>query len=275
MLTRTLFLFSLGVAAVLLAASQIEAQPGKGPKGFGKGGKGFGKGPKGAGADVKKLEADLERLLEQVKETKAKLAKAQGATGGFGAKGKGKADFFKKKGGFGKGEFSKKDFFKKKKGGFGKEMAKPGFPPFGGKKMEGFGKGKKGFGPKSPWGKPGSDSMRAKYEFYKKMFEGAKRGAAKGERGKGKGERGMGGWGGWGKGPWGKGGFGPPKGFQGKKKEMTRPGFGPAGKAKGPGKGPGGFSRGGQGGASVEARIDRLIRELEQLRSEVKGKRKR
>src|ERR1043165_1708981 len=44
------------------------------------------------------------------------------------------------------------------------------------------------------------------------------------------------------------------------------------GKGKEGGKGgPGGMGGGGGSGGSVEARIDRLIRELEQLRSEVRG----
>jgi len=64
--TRTIALFSIGLAGVLFAASQTQAQPGKG----------FGK-RAGADADIKKLEKDLEKLLEQVQETKAKIVRAK------------------------------------------------------------------------------------------------------------------------------------------------------------------------------------------------------
>ena len=67
--TRTIALFSIGLAGVLFAASQTQAQPGKG----------FGK-RAGADADIKKLEKDLEKLLEQVQETKAKIARAKKET---------------------------------------------------------------------------------------------------------------------------------------------------------------------------------------------------
>ena len=127
--------------------------------------------------------------------------------------------------------------------------------PFEGK---GFGKGDF-FKKKVEFGKPGflpfgekkgfvkmdPDMIKSKYEFYKKLYEDSKKETAKPA------------------GPpfaKGKAGFGP-KGFDGKKKEAGTP------TPPSVGKGPGDPSRG-----SVEARIDRLIRELEELRNDVKKK---
>src|SRR5260370_31849646 len=73
--TRTIALFSIGLAGVLFAASQTQAQPGKGS----------GK-RAGADADIKKLEKDLEKLLEKVTETKAKIARVKEADKGKGGK---------------------------------------------------------------------------------------------------------------------------------------------------------------------------------------------
>ena len=222
MLNRTLALFTFGVAAMLFGASQSEAQPGKGDKG------------PGFDADVQKLQRDLERLIEQVKEAKAKLDRVQGNKEGF--EGKGKKGFDK--------EAMKKKFeeFARNKKGFDKEGMK--------KKFEEFAKGKGGFGPKGFEGKKGPGAkldpatITAKYEFYKKLYDELPHGKGKGYEAKGK--RGFG-----------------PKGFEGKK-------------------GPGGFNPKGPEGRKgpdssasrgVEARIDRLIRELEEIRSEVRKKR--
>lgn len=232
MLSRTMVLFTLGLAAVLFAAADTDAQPSKSP--FGKG-----KGP-GAGADVQKLQRDLDRLLEQVQDTKAKLARLKEAAG-------------QKKGGFdrkGKGGFGPKGFDK----GKGK----------GGEKGKGKGGDfKKKFEPKKQFGKGfegkklDPDTIRQRYEFYKKLFDELPK-----TKGKGKGFEG--------KGPGGPKGPGP-KGFEGKGKGPGGPkGFGPKGFE---GKKPG--PMGGGPGGSVEARIDRLIRELEQLRSEVRGGKKK
>ncbi|MBI1831661.1 MAG: hypothetical protein HYR84_09450 [Planctomycetes bacterium] len=155
MLTRTVTMFALGLAAVLFGAAQTDAQPGKG-KGP------FGKGPAaGAGADIQKLERDLERLLEQVAEAKAKLAKAKEGQGkgGFGGKSFGK-------GGFGKGAFGKSDFFKKKD-----EPKKEA--------------GKAGFGAKLD-----PATIREKYEYYKKLYDELPKETKKGKgfEGKGKGK---------------------------------------------------------------------------------------
>jgi hypothetical protein len=214
MLTRTIALCSFGIAAVLFGASQSEAQPGKGPKG-----------PE-AGSDVKKLETDLARLLDQVKEAQAKLARAKEAGG------KGKGPFEGKGGPDGKG---------KKGGSDGKGKDGPlGFE----RKAGGFGPG--GFGPKGPDGaKLDPDTIKQKYEFYKDLYEKTSKPATRG------------------KGP---GGFGPfgPKGFEGKWKDMSPPSYG---------RGRPGDSR--APSRSLEARIDRLIRELEDLRSEVKGSSRR
>ncbi len=228
MMTRTIALFSFGLAAVLFAASQTEAQPGKG-------GKGPGKGP-AAGSDTQKLERDLERLLEQVKQTKADLARAKEAQGGKkgGFEGKGK-----------KGGFEGKD----KKGGDFKKKFEP---------MKEFGKGKgfqgykgfqgfKGFEGKGPGAKLDPDTIRERYEFYKKLYDELPK-----SKGKGKGFEGKG---------------------KGKKTETTPP----APEPKFKGKGKGGFGGGTPAAPSrsVESRIDALIRELEALRSEVKGSKKK
>jgi hypothetical protein len=211
MLTRTVALFSFGLAAVLFGASQSEAQPGKG----------FGKGPKGAegGSEFQKLEKDLNRLLDQVKEAQAQLARLKesaGKKGGF-EKDKGKKGFE----GWGKGPEGWKGFEGKGKKGF-----------------EGWGKGGPGgFGPKGEKAaKLDPETIKERYEYYKKLYDESQR---ESNRGKGK---------------------GGPKGG-------SRPDNMP------PGKGPGAV--GGRGAPSVEARIDRLIRELEELRSEVKGGKKR
>jgi outer membrane murein-binding lipoprotein Lpp len=204
MLTRTIALFAFGLAAVLFGASQSEAQPGRG----------FGKGPKGpeAGSEVEKLEKDLNRLLEQVKEAQAHLARLKEGAG--------------KKGGFEKGKGKGFEGWK----GFEGKKGRDWKGSFGGK-------GPGGFGPKGEKGPPkmDADTIKQKYEYYKNLYEESQRGA---KRGKGK---------------------GGPKGFQ--KPEPTP--ATPSTKGRGFG--------GGQGSSSVEARIDRLIRELEQLRSEVKG----
>jgi outer membrane murein-binding lipoprotein Lpp len=218
MFTRTIALFSIGLAGVLFAASQTEAQPGRGS----------GKGP-GAGADIQKLEKDLARLLEQVQETKDKIARAKEA-----GKGKGPRGF-----------------------GFG------GFGP-------------KGFEGKGTGGKPDAATIKEKYELYKKLYEETQRDARKGKGGKGY----------EGKGKWGrsyegkkketapatpaskwKGGWGTwSRSYEGKKKETAPPT--PSSKRKGSAASSGGAS------SSVEARIDRLIRELEQIRNEVKAKKR-
>ncbi len=223
MLTRTIVLFSFGVAAILFGVSQTEAQPGKG------------KGP-GAGADVQKLERDLERLLDQVQATKAQLARAKettgGKKGGFEGKGRGKG---------GPDAKGKKDFEKGKgKGGFEKGKGKGADFKKKLEPMKQFGKGPGGKGFEGK--KLDPDTIRQRYEFYKKLYD---------EVPKSKGfER---------KGPGGPKGFGP-KGFE----------------DKGPGGPKGPMTKGGGGsGSSVEARIDRLIRELDQLRSEVRGSKKR
>jgi outer membrane murein-binding lipoprotein Lpp len=169
--TRTIALFSIGLACLLFAASQTQAQPGKG----------FGK-RAGANADIKKLEKDLEKLLEQVQETKAKIARA-------------------------KKETSPTPSASKWKGGWG------------------------------TWGKY--------YEAKKKETPPATPASKR-----------KGGWGTWG------------KYYEAKKKETapTTPSSGRKGRT----------GAGSSGGASnsVEARIDRLIRELEQIRSEVKAKKR-
>jgi hypothetical protein len=197
MLKRSVVLFSLGVAALLFGVAQTDAQPGKGAKG---------------GADIKKLEDDLAQLMDKVKDTKAKLDKAR--EGGDQKKDFGKQGFEGKGfGGFGRGGFGP--------GGFGK--GKGGFGGFGGKGFE----GKKGSEKLDP------ETVKERYEYYKKLYDELPK-----EKSKGDGKK------------------GPP--FEGKK------GFPFEGK-KGFGGGPG-------GGGSVEARIDRLIRELEQLRSELNAK---
>jgi hypothetical protein len=211
-------LFTLGLAAVLFGAAQTDAQPGKG--------KGPGKGP-GAGADIERLERELERLLEQIQDTKAKLAQAResakkddgqrGPKGQFGPKGKGFGKGFQGKGGFG-----------------GKGFGKKGF--------EGF----KKFDPMKKFGKDGEkekldpETIRERYEYYKNLYDALPKGKGKGFEAK-------------------KG-----KGFDGKKKEpMPEPKRkGDTGDAKG-------------GSRSVEARIDALIRELEALRREVRGDKKK
>jgi len=214
MLTRTIALFTFGLAALLVGAAQTDAQPGpKSP--FGKGpGKGPGPGP---GSEIQKLEKDLERLMDQVQEAKATLARAKEAGKGKGAfegKGKGKSGFDGK----GKGGDFKKKFEPKK------EFTKPGVPPADGAKGQ---------------GKLDPETIKTRYEFYKKLYDELPKSKSKGFEGKG--------------------GFGP-KGFEGKKKEpMPSTGKG----SRGPGTG------------GVEARIDRLIRELEELRSEVRGGKKK
>jgi outer membrane murein-binding lipoprotein Lpp len=241
MLTRTIVLFSFGVAAVLFGVSQTDAQPGKG----------FGKGP-GAGADVKKLQSDLERLLEQVEATKAQLARAKEGTGG-------------KKGGFeGKAKFEGKS-----KKGFEKGKGKGGFEGKKGDMKKEFGKGKGGdfkkkfepmkeFAKKSFEGKKlDPDTIKQRYEFYKKLYDELPRETRKGKGFEAK----------------GKGGPGPKRYEDRKKKTEAAPGPMPPIPFKGgAGKGPMGA---GSSGGSVEARIDRLIRELEQLRSEVRGGKKK
>ena len=235
MLTRTFVLFTFGIAAILYGASQSAAQPGKGK------GKGYGKGPE-AGTDIERLEKDLQRLLEQVKKVQgdvARLKKSSGGRGGYEGRGKGRGFDWKK-------NFEPM----KKEAGKGGYDWKKKFESM--KKEAGKGKGPGGFG---PMGKMDSDTIKQKYEFYKKLYEESK--ASKGPGG-----------------PKGKGRFGP-MGFDSKKKEAAPPmPPTPPGKGKGPfGKG-GPGSPGGPGSSSVEARLDRLIRELEELRSEVKGKKK-
>lgn len=219
MLTRTIALFAFGMAAVLVGADYLDAQPGKG--------KGPGKGPgPGAGSDIQKLERDLERLLEQVQATKAKLAKAKEAAGPK------KGDFEGKKG-FGKG-FGGKGFGGKGKGfkGFDKKF----------ESMKKFGKGGEAGAKLDP------ATIREKYEYYKKLHDALPKEKGKGfERPKGF-EK---------KGPPPFERKGPPKGFEKK---------GPPPESKGE-------PRGGDG--SLESRIDRLIRELEALRNEVRGGKKK
>ena len=165
--TRTIGLFSIGLACLLFAASQTQAQPGK---------------RAGAGADIKKLEKDLEKLLEQVEETKAKIASA-------------------------KKEASPAASASKWKGGWG------------------------------AWGR---------YYEAKNKESAPSTPASKWK----------GGWGAWG------------KYYEAKKKE-TAPAT-PSSERKGR------SGAGSTGGASssVEARIDHLIRELEQIRNEMKAKKK-
>jgi hypothetical protein len=215
MMTRTIALFTLGLAAILFSATQTEAQPGKG-----KGGKGGpGGGPDAGASDIQRLERDLNRLLDQIKATQEDLARLKQASEKKSAEtsdAKGKGGFeFKGKGGPGMGGFGK--------GGFG-----PG------------GKGKGGFGPMGEKGKLDPETIKERYEYYKKLYEESQREA---NRGKGKGK-------------------GGPRG--GQKPDTTPP-------AKGKGF-PGGSGRpDSSSSSSVEARIDRLIRELEQLRSEVRS----
>lgn len=196
MLKRSIVLFSFGVAAVLFGVTQTEAQPG-------------GKGPK-VGTDIKKLENDLAQLLDQVKETQAKLAKAKEAGGD-------KKDFFKDKGGFG--------------GGFGKGGFGGGKGGFGKGGFGGFGKG----GPE----KLDPDTIKERYEYYKKLYDELPK-----EKGKGKG-----------------------KGFEGKGKGPDEKGKGKDGKGKDQGQ----KGEKGPSGGNIEARIDRLIGELEALRSELRN----
>lgn len=272
MLTRTIALFSLCVAAALFAASQTEAQPGKG-----KGGKGFGKGPFG-GPDTKKLESEIDRLRAEIKELEAKLERTKETArpkSPFEGRGKGKGDFKKKDG---KKEMAKAPFG-------GKGWSKGGF----GKGWGGFGKGKEAFGAKlSP------ELIKERYEYYKKLYEESQREARKG-KGRPKGKGGFGPKGFEGKmkemGAFGKKGFGPmggfgPKGFEGKKKEMGFPPFGGKGPMEGFGKkkaeakketerpGFGGPMRG-PASDSIEARLDRLTRELEAIRNDLKKKKGR
>jgi outer membrane murein-binding lipoprotein Lpp len=174
--TRTIALFSIGLAGVLFAASQTQAQPGKG----------FGK-RAGADADIKKLETDLENLLEKVKETKAKIARAKEADKGKGGKG-----------------------------------------------YEGMGKWKGGW---ATWARS--------YESKKKETAPATPAS-----------KWKGGWGTWG------------KYYEAKGKE-TAPTTPPSDR-----KGRTGAGSSGGASSSVEARIDRLIRELEQIRTELKAKKK-
>jgi hypothetical protein len=179
MLKRTIVLFSFGVAAVLFGVAQTEAQPG-------------GKVPKFKGdEDLQKLAKDVAKLLEQVKDITADLARIKGDAAKKGLEGKK---------GFGPGG----------PGGFG-----------------GFGKGPEKLDP---------DTIKQKYDFYKKLYDELPKEKGKGYEGKyGFGGR-RGGYEGW------------RKAFEGNK--------GPEGK------GPGG---------KIEARIDRLIRELEELRSELRN----
>ena len=109
---------------------------------------------------------------------------------------------------------------------------------FGGMDKKGFDKKgdffmkKDGF--KKEFAKMNPDMIKERYEFYKKLYDELPKEKAKGPPG-----------------PFGGGGFGPG-------------GFG--------GGRPGGFSGPGAGPASIEARLDRLTRELEELRSELKKK---
>ena len=167
MFTRTIVLFTFGVAAVLVGAAQTDAQPGKGK----------GKG----GPDIEKLERDLRQLLEQVEEAKGALARAKeagqpkgdkGKKGGFGGFPYGKGKGFDGKKGFegkgkkgfeGKGEkldretiTERYNYYKKLYDELPKESKK-------GKGFEGKGKGKfgpgKGFeGKKGPMPEPPSTS---------------------------------------------------------------------------------------------------------------------
>ena len=200
MFTRRTGGFVCGLVVALLGASALSAQPGAGP-----------------GPDLKRLEADLNKLRAQVQEAETNLQQAMDAAN---RKGPGPGGF----------------------GGF------PGGPggPFGGKKGKGDFKGSPGFEKKGGPGEgkgPGfekkadpknknkmdPDSIKEKYEFYKKLYDESKREKAK-PAGPAFG-RGFGGW---------RGAF--------------------------PGKGPDAPAR------SIEARIDRLILELEELRYELKKK---
>jgi outer membrane murein-binding lipoprotein Lpp len=104
---------------------------------------------------------------------------------------------------------------------------------------KGFGPG--GFGPFGPggFGKDGPgkldpDTIKQKFEFYKKLYDELPKEKGKSASKSYEGRYSSGGYGRW------RGGFDSKKGPEGK-------------------------------GGSIEARIDRLIRELEELRSEVKG----
>jgi hypothetical protein len=141
----------------------------------------------------KKLEAEVEQLREQIKELDAKLAKLSEP---------GKNKSFE---GFGQGKkgFDKKGDFFKKKGGFNMESAK--LDP---------------------------DTIKQRYEFYKKLYDELPK-----EPGSKKKDFP----------PFGRG-FSGRGGYEGKKEGAA---FGPGG---------------------VEARLDRLMRELEDLRRELKKK---
>jgi hypothetical protein len=171
---------------------------------------------KGGGDSIKKLEADLQKLRDTLKQAEADLAKAKATEqGGRGYGGWGRGRGF---GGMDKKDFDKKaDFFMKKEG-FKKEA-----------------------------GKMDPDTIKERYEFYKKLYDALPKEKAKGTPGGGA----------FGTAPGGFGGGRPGGGF-----------------------GPGGFGFGGggpstgssSGSSSIEARLDRLMRELEELRKELKKK---
>ncbi len=234
---RTLSVFAVGVALALYGVSETSAQPGKGGPG-GRPGQ-DGRGP-GGPPDIKRLEAELELLRDQIKETEARLARVKQSSKGEAGKGKDEAG---KGRDFGKGkEFGKgKDFGKGKEFGKGKDFGK--------------GKGEAGKGNGFPFGgapKLDPETIKSKYEFYKKLYEESRKGE-KSKSGPPTFGRGFG------KGP----GFGKGFPFGGPMKKEATPPTPPA-KSKGPG------TAAPSGTRELEGRIERIERQLEEIRNSLK-----